>query len=262
MLSRDEEERRRRAQQIVTEPSIDEGVFFDDFDDVRTPLPTHPTQDKNRLFEVGSSRAISSHHSVPRTNGYSTPATGRSTPNGSLSVQTSPSNRKIYVSPRLRPEPVEAGSSISPGNLVSRSYSSDSSNPEGSVPSPDEFPSMSSTPTHRSGSVTGSVNSAWNSPLRALDFTPSSPTSTSSVGIGRSVALSPTGRLGLEQSFASLNVGSASGSVDGANGDDGDSASGGGRSSTRSEMEEREAEDLRFAIELSLAEARSRGEDV
>lgn len=266
MLSRDEEERRRRAQQPVTESSIDEGVFFDDFDDVRTPFSTHPTQDRDRLFGVGSSRAVSSHHSVPRTNGYSTSGagTGRSTPNlnGHLSVQTSPSNRKIHVSPRLRPEPIEAGTSISPGNPVSRSYSSGSSNPEGSVPSPDEFPSMSSTPTHRSISVAGSVNSAWNSPLRALDFTPSSPTSTSSVGVGRSVASSPTGRLGLEQSFASLNVGSASGSVDGANGADGASASGGGRALTRTEMEEREAEDLRFAIELSLAEARSRGEDV
>ncbi|KAK7677838.1 hypothetical protein QCA50_019150 [Cerrena zonata] len=254
MLSRDEEESRRRSQE--PELPVDEGVFFDDFDDVHTPLPT-----ENRLFEVGSSRVVSSHHSVSRTNGHSTPGAGRSTPNGHLSVQSSPLNHKIHVSPRLRPEPMEAGTSISPGNSVSRSYSSGSSNRDGSgsgsssVPYPNEFPSMSSTPTHRSLSAAGSVSSAWNSPLRSLDFTPSSPTSASA---GRSVASSPIGQVG--QSFASLSVdGCLQGigseiTTSGSNGDT--------RSLTRSEIEEREAEDLRFAIELSLAEARSRGDDV
>ena len=233
MLSRDEEESRKRAQE--TEQPIDEGVFFDDFDDVRAPL-----------FEVGSSRGISSHHSVPRTNGHASPATGRSTPSGHLSVQASPSNRKVYVSPRLRPEPMEAGTSASPGNSLARSYSSGSGSGSGSgsALTPDEFPSMSSTPTHRSLSIAGSVGSAWNSPLRALDFTPSSPPSVS----GRSGASSPTGQIG--PSFASLGLST--------NGSD----NGNTRSLTRSEIDEREAEDLKYAIELSLAEARSRGENV
>ncbi|CAL1697479.1 unnamed protein product [Somion occarium] len=240
MLSREEEELRRRARAVAA--NADEGVFFDDFDDVSTPLPT-----EEHFFDspiAGPSRATSSHHSVPSRG-------SRSLNGRALLHVVEPSSHKVHVSPRHPPEPLEAGPSISPNDSLPRSVSS-SSSLSSSTPSPDDplqFPSVSSTPIHRSvpGSV-GSGQSAWSTPLRRSESVggSSSPRATYS-----SVASSPAGEQHafMQPSSLSSRLGNLT---------MGPSTS----ASARTELEDREAEELRFAIELSLAEARSRGEDI
>jgi hypothetical protein len=218
MLSRDEEEGRQLA-----ELQNEFEVFGGEFDeDVRTPI-------------VSPSSFIASSTSwnpeQRRTSGVCY------TPSSSI--------EKIQISPRHRPEPMEAGFSTSPiSRSTSGSLSSSMSSPSSlsrmsSQAPPDDpahFPSISSTPTRRS--VSGSpesFRSAWSTPLRSSRSSegPSSPSSRA----GGSIAGSPTvprspGVSLLSQKFAAaLAVAN-------------------------------EEEELKFALELSLAEARSRGEDV
>ncbi|KAI1795404.1 hypothetical protein LXA43DRAFT_882120 [Ganoderma leucocontextum] len=229
MLSRDEEEARRRprglAESSRTAFRDDEGVFIADFDDASS---------------VPSSRASSfSAHSLPnseiRTDGVQA---GRTFPR----VAPSSSNHKVQVSPRLHPEPTEAG-------LITRPLpTSRASLTAGGPPTASDlehFPVVSRTPSSVSasgssaslaGSAPGSprsIRSAWSTPLRSLRS--SEVPSPSPAAGSASPAESPTRPL---SSVLTSNQ------------------------RLPPTYAEEEDGDLRFALELSLAEARSRGEDV
>lgn len=227
MLSREEEERRRQAEAQIT---ADDGVFAGSFDeDLQTPVVT-PSSFMDR----------------PAANMFI--HNGRTYPRPLHPTSTS----RIHVSPRLRPEPMEAGSSASPGSFslsssVSSSRSASSS--QLALPprdDPSHFPSMSSTPTHRS--ISGSpesVRSAWSTPLRmSRSEGPSSPHGSGS--LVSSPAAHTSGMSLLSARFAQAQV------------QDGVAVASAGSLGSSAD----EDADLRYAIELSLAEARSRGEDV
>ncbi|KAI0075218.1 hypothetical protein K474DRAFT_1685411 [Panus rudis PR-1116 ss-1] len=238
MLSREEEERRRQAAR-----QYDEGVFMGDFDE-QTPGPTEAQffsqQNTSSTSALGPSssplRSAQSHDRMTR----------RYIPG---------SSQKVQISPRIIPEPMEVGPSISPtASLQGSSYSDSSSSlpsrDRSRIPSPDdpnEFPSMSSTPTRQSivGSY-DSTRSAWSTPLRTNSGFASASMSTSP-GARRSPPSGATSPRGLVTSMSGLTLSSP--------------GHGGGQSEI-SDLEAREAEELRYAIELSLAEARSRGENV
>ncbi|KAI0742453.1 hypothetical protein C8Q80DRAFT_1108453 [Daedaleopsis nitida] len=258
MLSRDEEEARRST--TTERPRFgEEGVFLADFDDVPTPMATPGNMfDAEPTTFARSRTSLSSAHSSPSSGSYTSASGvqgGRSFP----STVPSSSNHKVQVSPRAEPEPMEAGFSTSP--LPSRSMSASSSSSTGIPPMVDDtdhFPavavsrtaSSASTSTSAAGSSTrGSVSgspqsfrsaSAWSTPLRSLHS--SQAPSPSRVGVGHAAAASPSqsparSLPGVFQSARRQAEASRSASYD-------------------------EDEDLRFAIELSLAEARSRGEAV
>ncbi|KAI9061901.1 hypothetical protein FKP32DRAFT_1575110 [Trametes sanguinea] len=243
MLSRDEEEARWHNSTF----GEDEGVFMADFDDIPTPMAT-----PNTMFGSESSSAMPSRTSSRASSdaGTSVFQGGRSYPRAVAST----SNHKIQVSPRFRPEPMEAGPSIGPAPARSASSGSSVLPPASDS---EQFPAVSRTPSSASGSVgTGtsmpstpassvrdsapgsphSVRSAWSTPLRSLH----SSEAPSPSRLGVSPTLSPTRTL----SGAVANAGPFG-------------AGDHGLMNT-----EEEDEDLRFAIELSIAEARSRGEDV
>lgn len=218
MLSREEEENRRQQQ---AQMMADEGVFAGAFDeDLQTPVVVPPRPPANTFTFNG--------RTYPR-------------------VYHPASTSRIHVSPRLRPEPMEAGFSGSPSSF-SLSSSVSSSYSGGGVPAlrddPSHFPSISSTPTRRS--ISGSpesARSAWSTPLRMTRSEgPSSPRGSGSV-VSSPVA-SNSGVSLLSERFRRAHV------------NDGQAVASAG--SLGSDLDE----DLRFAIELSLAEARSRGEDV
>ncbi|KAF7795744.1 hypothetical protein EIP86_006911 [Pleurotus ostreatoroseus] len=225
MLSR-EEDAARRAQDTL--PVDDAGVFADSFDED---------------FQSAAAGTSSDHADRQYANMFT--FNGRTYPRAAHS----PFSGRVHVSPRLRPEPMEAGSS-SPGSQFSLSSSlSSSQSGHGALPvpvghGPEHFPSISrgSTPTRRS--ISGSpesVRSAWSTPLRMTRSEgPSSPRAGSSLVSSPAVPAQSPGVSLLSQRFAQARVSEAeTGSADSV-----------------------EDEDLRFAIELSLAEARSRGEDV
>ncbi|KAI0640968.1 WD40-repeat-containing domain protein [Trametes meyenii] len=251
MLSRDEEEARSRHAVGSSAMGEYEGVFMADFDEVPTPMAMPST-----MFGAESSAApsrtssFSGHPSPSSSTGTSVFQGGRASPR----AMPSTSNHKIQVSPRFHPEPMEAGSSVSP--LPSRSTSS-----SGGIPPPvsdfDHFPAVSRTPSSTSGSagagtsvastpassvkesVVGSphsVHSAWNTPLHSLQSSEAPSPSRIAASPSQSPARSLPGALAMTR-LPEL--------ADGA----------------RTYVEE-DDEDLRFAIELSLAEARSRGENI
>ncbi|KAI8992769.1 WD40-repeat-containing domain protein [Trametes punicea] len=249
MLSRDEEEARwqRAVQSSAFEE--DDGVFMADFEDIPTPMATPST-----MFGSESSSAISSRTSS--FSGHSSSGAATSVFHGGQAharAMPSTSNCKIQVSPRFRAEPMEAGSSISP--TLGRSASSSVGVPP-SVSDIDQFPAVSRTPSSASGSArTGtsipstpassvrdsvpgspqSVRSAWSTPLRSLQASEAPSPSR----VGASPTLGPTRSLSGALVNAQLS---------------------GRRDHGMLHMDD--DEDLRFAIELSIAEARSRGEDV
>ncbi|GJE93007.1 F-box protein [Phanerochaete sordida] len=216
MLSRDEEERRRLEQ------NRDEfEVFGGDFDeDVQTPITSPPS-----FLDTASSS----------TNRYGFPNRAQFAPSSSMA--------KIQISPRVRPEPTEAGFSCSPlSRSVSGSLSSSISSSRGlsrtssQAPSrgdPTQFPAMAATPTRRSISGSpASARSAWSTPLRAAHSEgPSSPRASASVAGSPAAPRAPGVSLLSEKFAEAMAV-------------------------------REEDEDLRYALELSLAEARSRGEGV
>ncbi|KAI0339467.1 hypothetical protein BDW22DRAFT_1361512 [Trametopsis cervina] len=220
MLSRDEEQ---RSQLQLPSGGLPDGVFAGEFDeDIMTPVLT-----PSAFLEGSSKRSTQSPSMSPR---WSTPRTPPSL------VGTS----KIQISPRLQPEPIEAGL-LDNGTPRSLSLSSSYRNSNSSLSLEDQsqFPSMS--PPVIRPSVSGSpesVRSAWHTPLRSSRSSegPSSPCGP------RSIASSPAARDDapvvslLTAQFAQTSTNGGERQLD-----DGD-------------------EDLRFAIELSLAEARSRGE--
>lgn len=224
MLSREEGERRRLSR------SIDQGAFEGDFEDevslpvASSSLPTH-----------GFSSSHSSSSSLCDHDSYAYPRAARLA-----------TNEKVQVSPVFVPEPTEAGVTISPprmpaslpgSSMATRSLpvvTRDTSSPN------ERFPLISSSLSSSSGkSIPGSPDyprSAWNTPLRS---TPSSH------GCSSPHIDTPTlGMSGVSLPSASVNV-----------------------CDTQSEGEHPRApdldemdDDLKFVIELSLAEARSRGE--
>ncbi|EKM52752.1 uncharacterized protein PHACADRAFT_261356 [Phanerochaete carnosa HHB-10118-sp] len=217
MLSRDEEER-RRLEQMQDEFEVFGGEFDED---VQTPI-TSPSS----FLDAPSASSINRY-------GFADCA----------QLMSSSSMAKIQISPRQRPEPMEAGFACSPlsrstsGSLSGSMSSSRSiSRTSSQRPSPDDprqFPSISSTPTRRSISgSSGSYRSAWSTPLRATHPEgPLSPHGGSSVASLLSVPHAPNVSL-LSEKVAAVMV------------------------------PKEEDEELRFVLELSLAEARSRGEDV
>lgn len=217
MLSRDEEER-RRLEQLQNEFEVFGGEFDED---VQTPIMS-----PSSFLDAPSASS---------TNRYGFPDRAQFMP--------SPSMAKIQISPRQRPEPMEAGFAGSPlSRSTSGSLSSSMSSSRGisrtssQLPPPDDpqqFPSIGSTPTRRSISDSpGSYRSAWSTPLRATHpEVPSSPHGRGSVASSPGVPRIPDVSL-LSEKFTTAMA-------------------------TREEDEE-----LKFVLELSLAEARSRGEDV
>ncbi len=229
MLSRDEEEARRRQ----TVFNLDDGVFSGSFDeDLQTPVATPAG-----FIE-----------SYPATPSHNHRFNGRS--NLHIPLSQSPSSSRIQISPRPRPEPMEAGGSPSFGprsfssssSLSSPRTGSDNGQPP-SIEDPSQFPSMSSTPTHRSSGSPESYRSAWSTPLRTTRSEgPSSPRGMHSLASSPNVRDTGMSLLAARFAHASLNnpvnpFTMETPAVD-------------------------EDEELRFAIELSLAEARSRGGDV
>lgn len=153
MLSRDEEQARRRDSPPVR---AEEGVFEGDFDDISMHIPRNvPT---------------SSTRSSPSSSSY----TGRSIPR----VSPSKSNHKVQVSPPFRPEPTEAGSSISPLNMSASASS---------FPSSDNFPPISPSTNNplipgksfvrrsASSSPEKTSRSAWGTPKQSPSDAPLSP---------------------------------------------------------------------------------------
>lgn len=251
MLSRDEEERKRREAEANV--GVVAGTFDEDLDDVHTPVVTPAA------FIEGSSSSQS------RRNGR---YVSRTPPSYVHAVHAS----RVQVSPRIRPEPMEAGSSTSfppSQDFIARSVSSSSSlvgsGSASGVSLEDEshFPTMAAggSMMSRGGSIAGSPQSsrsgsAWSTPLmmtrseNGVGGSGSVASSTSFSDASRSFGSSVQG---LDGRFARMDVNSPVG-VDGVG------QVGGG--SGAYEPGHDEDEDLRFAIELSLAEARSRGEGV
>ncbi|TFK81181.1 hypothetical protein K466DRAFT_502600 [Polyporus arcularius HHB13444] len=243
MLSRDEEQARRESAAERSRHDFgEEGVFLADFDDVPTPMATPSNPFGSASSSVVTSRTSSfSAHSSPSppsgsyTNGMHV---GQSFPRAAPSS----SNHKVQVSPRAHPEPMEAGSSTSASPLPSRSANSSVGIVSTSTYDPEQFPAVSRTPSSASGSSVRdsapgspqSVRSAWSTPLRSLHS--SGAPSPSRVGGIVSPSQSP-----------SRSMSGALGSA---------------RRAAPPVSYAEEDEDLRFAIELSLAEARSRGENV
>ncbi|PIL26226.1 hypothetical protein GSI_11981 [Ganoderma sinense ZZ0214-1] len=246
MLSRDEEEARRRPQDVAESSRTafrdDEGVFIGDFDDVPTPMATRSSMFGSEASSAPSSRASSfsahSAHSSPNSDGIQT---GRAFPR----VTPSSSNHKVQVSPRHHPEPMEARFIMSPLPASRASLTAGGPPPASDL---EHFPavvnrtssaSASGSSASLAGSAPGSprsIRSAWSTPLRSLRSSEApSPTRLPGAGSASPVESPPVRAL----SGALTSAGRLGPSY--AEEDDGD---------------------LRFALELSLAEARSRGEDV
>ncbi|KAI0819820.1 WD40-repeat-containing domain protein [Trametes gibbosa] len=251
MLSRDEQGASSRPAELPSTVKEDEGVFMVDFDDLPTPMATPGT-----VFDQQPS-ALSS------------PSSGNSSPTSGADARVqharrtfprampSTSNHKVQVSPRFLPEPMEAETSVSP--QPSRNVSSSDDWIHSYISDVDHFPAVSHTPPATSGgsgaatsspstsassvkeSVVGSprsIGSAWSTPLRSLHSSEApSPSHTDIL----SPSQSPISRSSSGASGGSLLYGQS---------DD-----------ARPSVDE-DDEDLRFVIELSLAEARSRGEDI
>ena len=225
MLSRDEEEVRRQRE---LEHLRDDGVFAGSFDeDFQTPI----SSSSNFLDRPAANEFTYNGRTYPR-------------PLNPIS------NNRLHVSPRLRPEPMEAGSSGSPTSFsLSSSLSSSRSGSSSQLARPDHhdpshFPSMSSTPTRRS--ISGSPESsrsAWSTPLRmARSEGPSSPRGGGSLLSSPAARASGISLLSAQLERAQITGGHAVGPA--------------------TSLQSDEDADLRFAIELSIAEARSRGENI
>lgn len=222
MLSREEEEARQQT------TILDEGVFEVDFDDL---LGTRTSS---------RSRSIPSTPLSVRHSSLSHYLNDRQYPRVSLPT----SNEKVQVSPPFVPEPMEAsplgslaiGPSTQPSPMTLRSTSSSSL---------DHFPSLSSSLSSTSSSRRGTStspeqpHSAWSTPLKSVSPLPgpSSP---------RSRVVTPI-MAGTRSSDMSLLLADIA------------------RHREASQAEVLDAEemddDLRLAIESSIAEARSRGEE-
>lgn len=293
MLSRDEEEERRLRDNEIGERAAasssnsshadgdgdvngrgreDEELFFGDLDELQTPSPASLAVFRSRA-ETSWARTSALTSTSPR-------------------IAPSTSNIKVEVSPRLLPEPVEAGFSTSPLGS-SRSVSSSfripppigdtehfpAISPGHSSPATNTSMSVGSTPASSSlvsasismsiprRSMSGSpesYRSAWSTPLRAtqsMSSALSSPSLASSPPHAYAITSRSPAGVTVRSSGPSLLSAEIARQLDGMS-----IASAVGPARSHAHVgglqREREEEDLRFAIELSLAEARSRGESV
>ncbi|KAG1773384.1 hypothetical protein EV702DRAFT_1130764 [Suillus placidus] len=221
MLSREEAENRPVSH-------IDEGVFEGDFEDEAfLPVTSSSSTTCGSALPASNQSSFSSiydHHS-------------RAYPRAARPM----TNEKVQVSPVFVPEPMEAGVTISPLRIPTSlpgSSTGTRSLPEvarSTSSSFEHFPSISSSISSSTSSLEH-VRSAWSTPLRS----PSSSHGTSSPHVGTPILRTPSA------SFSSASIETHD---------------------TRSEEETRAPldvdemdEDLKFVIELSLAEAHSRGE--
>lgn len=224
MLSREEEEHRRLSR------SIDEGVFEGDFEDELIASSSLPMHGFPSPSNQSSSSSLCDHHSraYPRT---APPVT----------------DEKVQVSPVFVPEPMEAGVTISPlrmSTCLPGSSTTTRSLPvvvHSGSPTHEHFPLISASLSSSSGNSTprspGHTRSAWNTPLRSAPSShgASSPYIDTTI-LGRSnVSLSSAGKDVRDRRSE-------------------------GKPSVPPDSDEMD-DDLKFAIELSLAEARSRGND-
>ncbi|KZT67887.1 hypothetical protein DAEQUDRAFT_375983 [Daedalea quercina L-15889] len=262
MLSRDEEENRRLQRALATPE--DDGVFMADFDDLQTPV-SGPSVFIEHTPSPAMSSPTSSFSSRSYSNG-SVVINGRSLPR----TVPSQSNYKIQVSPRMRPEPMEAGFASSPLNgSLSSSLNTQTSNSVPSTTDLDHFPPVSRTPSSTSVSVPSapaspsalrrsgpgspqSLRNAWATPINSRQSSSSTPASaTSSPLLAPRRSSPPTRTSSTGPSLISAGFARQT-----------SRSSGSPEFAPLTEQTEKEDEDLRLAIELSLAEARSRGENV
>ncbi|TFY68099.1 hypothetical protein EVJ58_g1187, partial [Rhodofomes roseus] len=265
MLSRDEEEDRWLRRALST--TEDDGVFMADFDDLQTPV-----SGPSAFIEHAPSPAMTS-----RTSSFSSQShsNGSIVINGRTLPRTVPlqSNHKIQVSPRMHPEPMEAGFTNIPLNgSLSSSFNTQTSVSVPSTTDLDHFPPVSRTPSstgvsvpstpaspsamRRSGpSSAESLRNAWTTPmsLQSVSSAPS-PTPASATSSPLLVARknSPPNRSS-SAGPSLISAGFARQTI---------RSSGSPEFTPLTEDAEDEDEDLRLAIELSLAEARSRGENI
>ncbi|KAH9921650.1 uncharacterized protein B0H18DRAFT_1020662 [Fomitopsis serialis] len=238
MLSRDEAEG-QRPQRALSLPE-DDGVFMADFDDLHTPV-----SGPSAFIENAPSPAMSSRTSSFSSHSYSNSSiviNGRSLPR----TVPSQSNHKIQVSPRMRPEPMEAGFAGSPlDGSLSSSLNTQTSVSVPSTTDLDHFPPVSRTP-----SSTGiSVPSMPTSPSALQRSGPGSPESLRgawAIPMSRQSSSSAPSPSPASAMSSPLLVARRSSPPN--------HASTAGPSLISA--------GLRFAIELSLAEARSRGESI
>jgi len=224
ILSREEEEHR------LVSRTIDEGVFEGDFDDLPVPsssLPAHGFLSSNQ----SSSSSHRDHHF-----------------RGHPCVARPITNEKVQVSPVFVPEPMDAGVTISPLRMCTPLPGSSTRPLQVVAPSGssthEDFPlissSLSSSSSKSNLSSAEHTRSAWSTPLcSAL-----SSRGTSSPYIGTPI----TGRSTVSLSSAGTDVRDKRSE---------------GEQRPRSPPDSDDAEmddDLKFVIELSLAEARSRGD--
>lgn len=224
MLSRDEEEARSGGSRGPSTPPnrlipMEEGVFEVDSDESAT-------------YRIRPS-------SAPRSPPHSLPRTSPST-----------SNCKVQVSPRFHPEPSNAGFSISPLTTDAIGSSTTAISRTVSSSSMEDFPSISTTGTQSASSTLSSTSTGW--PRRtssdvprktAWDSPRRSPSKDSSPTDSRVRTSSPpTSSTG---SASLLSISLAEHPI--------------GADSTEPHHEVGEMDsNLRLAIELSIAEARSR----
>lgn len=246
MLSRDEEERRR----ALEPPSPPESIFAGEFDE------DLQSNEGNRESDAGIQRQATP---IP-----SSPMTSRVSSISDISFQASPwnfspSSSKVQVSPPVRPEPMEAGFSTSPLMISLSSRHRREMNPSATATPPSledssHFPSMSSTPSGSSVSSAPRTRSVSASP----DVKPSSWSALvrSKASAPGPAAATPSG-LSLKRPLASKTLNSHPKSA--ASGPSLLAASLREHSvgSSTSNYGKDEDEDLRLAIELSLAESLS-----
>ncbi|THH18239.1 hypothetical protein EW146_g2713 [Bondarzewia mesenterica] len=247
MLSREEEERRRRLEALISteDRQEEEGIFDVDIGDATGSLSDYG---RSSLPIASSSHRPVSSSPLSTSSTRPSPSPSQARSHTWALASPSRSNDKVQVSPRFHPEPTEAGElSLSPLTLDT---SSSNAIQTVDLHGDEQFPPMSSsssssstiflsaltTPTRRSTSfgsstkASPSTHSAWST---SLHLTPSS-----SPPIPRSTS-TPSA---LQYTKDSSSTARASPEWD-------------------EEVEaiaQIEDEELRFALELSLAEARSR----
>lgn len=238
MLSRDEEEARSRGSPSTPPNSHlsleEEGVFEGDFDDI--------PRDGVRIPSSARSSPSSTYQSQP----------GRSLPRTSPSA----SNHKIQVSPRFRAEATEAGFSVSPLKMSTIASSSNEIARSVSSSSLDDFPSISPTPSTSSPSppTTSSVRRTSPDTTRAGVWGSLRP-SVSSSGPASPQASSPqTSRRG----SAWITNSTVTADRQPSTSSDPPSLLSAQPVVNEPATVEDLDDDLKYAIELSLAEARSR----
>jgi len=271
MLSRDEANERIRNESnanmgVGSSHDIDEGVFEGDFDgdsldddmtaSISTSISTPSIVSSNSSGSSGSFSGRSSATTSPIARlGHPIPGTARviGMPRFSPSSHSSSSstNQKIQVSPREREEPLEAGVEWRERGEIEEEMrgtrlgledhyfppvDSTAKNVDG-IDAMDIVHSRPGTSSPKSNKKKSSVpsNSAWSTPLtKRLSFSPSNKmadnTSSRSVVVSGSARVSPS--MSRSPFIGGRDVGSE---ID---------------------------EDLRFALELSLAEAKSTKEDI